>query len=159
MTTDADIVELSDAILAKVDIPPPAAWDAACIAVERLRAVPAPGWADAIEQAANLLDLRRHDILLIAGEMTEQEICSVRAMLNERARAIRALSPPPSEAVPSTSDESREQTRREAARNGMLAGRNEGIAAAAAVAFSFDSDEAKKIARAIRSLSPPQEGK
>lgn len=46
---------------------------------------------NALEEAAKLLDLRRQDILLIAGEMTAQEIRSVRAMLNERARAIRAL--------------------------------------------------------------------
>lgn len=56
-----------------------------------------PAWSvresrrQALEEAANALDLRRQDILLIAGEMTAQEIRSVRAMLNERARFIRGL--------------------------------------------------------------------
>lgn len=44
-----------------------------------------------IEACANLLDLGTQDILLISGEMSAQEIRSVRAMLNERARAIRSL--------------------------------------------------------------------
>mgnify|MGYP001565589699 CR=1 FL=1 len=59
--------------------------------IERLRA----GRAAVVEECANLLDLRRDDILLIAGEMSAQEVRSVRAMLNERARAIRALKETP----------------------------------------------------------------
>jgi len=61
--------------------------DAAATEIERLRAARNA----VLEEAAKLLDLRMQDILLIAGEMTAQEIRSVRAMLNERARAIRAL--------------------------------------------------------------------
>src|SRR5690348_13047128 len=48
-----------------------------------------------VEACAKVLDLRAQDILLIAGGMTAQELRSVRAMLNERARAIRALSGKP----------------------------------------------------------------
>lgn len=44
-----------------------------------------------IRECAKALDLRTQDILLISGKMTIQELRSVRAMLNERARYLRAL--------------------------------------------------------------------
>jgi hypothetical protein len=50
--------------------------------------------AETVKRCAKKLDLRAQDILLIGGEMSLQELRSVRAILNERARAIRNLSQP-----------------------------------------------------------------
>ncbi|MDZ5448925.1 hypothetical protein [Labrys sp. ZIDIC5] len=45
----------------------------------------------ALEEAASLLGLNADQLLLMAGEMTAQELRTVRAVLRNRAAAIRAL--------------------------------------------------------------------
>ena len=41
------------------------------------------------ESCARLLELRASELLLLAGEMTAQELRTVQAVLSQRARAIR----------------------------------------------------------------------
>ena len=45
--------------------------------------------ADEREACAKLLEMRESELLLMAGEMTAQELRTARAVLSQRARAIR----------------------------------------------------------------------
>lgn len=49
---------------------------------------------EALEEAAKVLNMKRSQIRLMAGEMTAQEMRTVQAVLASRICAIRALSPP-----------------------------------------------------------------
>ena len=51
------------------------------------------GRKEMAEEAAKLLEVSNAEILLACGEMSAQEMRTVRAVLNWRARAIRALAP------------------------------------------------------------------
>ena len=61
-----------------------AAWYLAYAQPEIAEAV-----SDEREACATLLELRDSELLLMAGEMTAQELRTVRAVLNQRASAIR----------------------------------------------------------------------
>lgn len=50
--------------------------------------------ANAREECAQLLEISTAELLLLAGEMTAQELRTVKAVLAQRARAIRALETP-----------------------------------------------------------------
>ena len=58
---------------------------------EALAQARAEARAAALEEAAKLLDLNASQLLLMAGEMTAQELRTVRAVLRNRATTIRAL--------------------------------------------------------------------
>ncbi len=56
--------------------------------LERFRALCV---AQRTEECAKLLELTSAEVLLLAGEMTERELLTVKAVLAERARRVRAL--------------------------------------------------------------------
>ncbi len=47
--------------------------------------------SDALEEAAQVLDIKSADLLLMAGEMTAQELRTVRAVLKGLKEKIRSL--------------------------------------------------------------------
>jgi hypothetical protein len=80
-------------------------WSAPHFTADQIRAYGKACYAAEMERAATLCDMKPSEILLMAGEMTAPEMRSVRAVLGNRATAIRALNPTaaaPSPSLPQT---------------------------------------------------------
>ncbi len=83
---DADVRQIADRATREGD-----RYDCDRAWLERFQAVAV---ARRTEECARLLELSTQELLLAAGEMTQQELLTVKAVLARQARAIRALRTP-----------------------------------------------------------------